>query len=134
MEVDNLIVGSKLSQIQKKPDEIRLIFENSKNGEGYVLRFRGLLFETNGSTINKKVKNIQFNNTLGFRATSQLRHLKRDPNNYRQIFIQMEGSNENNKLELLGAFRNYKISTKRPAVFKKVANASKGNKSKVIQK
>ena len=110
MEINNAIVGSKLNEIRKKPDEVKLIFENSKTNKVYVLSFKGLLFETSGSTLNRRVKNIQFNNTLGFRATSQLRYLKRNPQNYRQMFIQMEGSNDDNKLELLGAFRNYKIS------------------------
>jgi hypothetical protein len=103
MELNNVIVGTKLNEIQKKSDEVKLVFEN------HILIFKGLLFETSASTLNKRVKNVQVNNTLGFRATSQLRHLNRNPENYRQLFIQMEGSDDDNKLELLGAVRNYKI-------------------------
>jgi len=113
MDGDKVIMGTTLNEIQKKPDEVKLIFEHPKTKKTYVLSFRGLLFETSGSTLNRRVKNIEVNETLGYRATSQLRHLNRNPNNYRQIFIQMEGSNDNNKLELLGAFRNYKISPRR---------------------
>lgn len=79
----------------------------------YVLTFKGLLLETSAPTLNKRVKNIQLNNTLGFRATSQLRHLNKNPQNYRQLFIQMEGSDDNNKLELLGALKNYRVAHKR---------------------
>ena len=121
MELDSVIIGSKLNAIQKKADEIKLVFENSKTGKEYVLSFRGLLFETSASTLNRKVRDIQINDILGFRAISQLRYLKRDPDNYRQIFIQMAGSNDNNKLELFGAFRNYKISPKRSSVVKSPA-------------
>lgn len=110
MELDNVIVGSKLSEIQKKSDEVKLVFENSKTSEAYVLTFKGLLLETSASTLNRRVKNVQLNNTLGFRATSQLRHLHRNPENYRQLFIQMEGSDDNNKLELLGILRSYRVS------------------------
>jgi hypothetical protein len=118
MESDNVkigstLIGSRLTEIQKKPDEVNLIFENSKINKAYILSFKGLLFETSGSTLNRKVKNIQLNDTLGFRAFSQLQHLNRNPENYRQLFIQMEGSNDDNKMELIGALRNYKISSKR---------------------
>ena len=113
MELDNLIVGAKLSEIQKKSDEVKLVFENSKTSKTYVLTFKGLLFETSASTLNRRVKNVQLNNTLGFRATSQLRHLNRNPENYRQLFIQMEGSDDNNKLELLGVLRSYRMSPRR---------------------
>jgi hypothetical protein len=130
MEVDNVIIGSRLSEIKKKPDEVKLVFENSKTKKSYVLSFRGLLFETSGLTLNRRVMNIQINSTLGFRATSQLRHLNRNPHNYRQMFIQMEGSNDDNKLELLGAFRNYKISPKREAVIRNTSTATKKKVSK----
>lgn len=112
MESGSIIIGAKLNEIQKTSDKVMLFFENPKTNESYVLTLRGLLFETSGSTLNKKVKNIQVNNTLGYRASSQLRYLKRDPQNYKQMYIQMEGSSEDNKFELLGAFRNFKISNK----------------------
>lgn len=109
MEINNLIIGSRLHEIQKRPDEVKLVFGNSNSPKAYVLTFRGLLFETPGILLNKKVKNIQLDNRLGFRALSHLRLLDRDPKNYKQLFIQMEGSDEDNKLELIGAIRNYKI-------------------------
>ena len=120
MESDHVIIGSaligsKLSEIQKKSDEVKLIFENPKINKAFILTFKGLLFETSGSTLSKRVKNIQLNNVLGFRAVTQLQHLNRRLENYRQLFIQMEGSNEDNKMELIGALRNYKISSKRLA-------------------
>ena len=128
MEIDNILVGTKLSQIQKKPDVIRLEFENSKTHVSYIVTFTGLLFETSGSTLNRRVRNIQLNNTLGMRATNQLHYLNRDPKNYRQLYIQMEGSSDDNKLELLGALRTIKISPKRKVATKKAVKkvAKKG--------
>lgn len=119
MELNNVIVGTKLNEIQKKSDEVKLVFEN------HILIFKGLLFETSASTLNKRVKNVQLNNTLGFRAISQLRHLNRNPENYRQLFIQMEGSDDNNKLELLGALRNYRILPRRRPTLTQKSNPRK---------
>ena len=113
MEIGDSIVGSKLSEIQKRPDQVKLVFQNSKLDKGYVLTFKGLLFETAGSSLNKKVRRAEINNTLGFRATSQLRQMDRDPKNYRQLFIQMEGSGDIDKFELLGAVRTYKLSSRK---------------------
>jgi hypothetical protein len=111
MEIDSF-VGTKLNEIQKKPDEVKLVFENSKTHKKIVLSFRGLLFETSASTLNKKVVNIKLAKTLGIRAMSQLRHLHRDPDNYSQLFIEMEGSDTNNKIELLGVVRSIKVTAR----------------------
>jgi len=125
MEINNVIVGSKLNEIQKKPDEVRLVFHNSSLRKSYILTFKGLLFETSTSTLNKKVKNILFKDSLGFRALTQLRSLDRNPENYRQLFIQMEGSTDENKIELVGAFRNYKFSPRRKVALKKASPGKK---------
>ena len=125
MEINSALVGAKLNQIEKKPDRIRLVFENSKTGKYYVVTFNGLLFETSGSALNRRVRAIQLNETLGMRAISQLRYLKRDPRNYRQLYIQMEGSSDDNKFELLGALRSFKISPKRRVPVKKSAVKAK---------
>ena len=124
MELRDVIVGTRLNEIRKKPDAIKLFFEDTKNNMMYVLSFKGLLFETSNPTLNKRVKNIQLNHSLGFRALSQLRYLNRNPENYRQLFIQMEGSDDNNKLELLGALRNYKVSPRRQPAPRKAAKKS----------
>src|SRR5687767_5400243 len=105
MELSDVIIGTKLNEIQKKSDDVKLVFEDTKTNKVYILTFKGLLFESSAPTLNRRVKSIQLNNTLGFRATSQLRHLNRNPENYRQLFIQMVGSDDNHKLELLGALR-----------------------------
>lgn len=115
MELSEIIVGTKLNEIQKKSDDVRLVFENTKSNKVYVLTFKGLLFETSNPTLNRRVKNVKLDRTLGFRAMSQLRHLNRNPNNYRQLFIQMEGSSDDNKLELLGALRSYKVAPRKQA-------------------
>lgn len=133
MELSEKIVGTKLNEIQKKSDEVKLVFEDTKTNKIYVLTFKGLLFETSNPTLNKRVKDIHLNNNLGFRAISQLRHLNRNPNNYRQLFIQMEGSNDNNKLELLGALTNYKVSPRRQATITTKPGVKKASVKKLTR-
>ena len=128
------VIGTKLNEIQKKPDVIRLVFENTKTNKAYVLSFKGLLFETSSPTLNRRVKNIQVNRTLGFRALSQLRNLNRNPDNYRQLFIQMEGSDENNKFELVGALRNYRVSSRSDATIGGKRQIKKSSVKKSIPK
>lgn len=127
MELSEIIIGTKLNEIQKKSDDVKLVFENTRTNKIYVLTFKGLLFETSNPTLNKRVKNIKLESTLGFRAISQLRQLNRNPDNYRQLFIQMEGSNENNKLELLGALRNYRVSPRKSSSTQTKSVAKKSN-------
>jgi len=118
MELSKVIVGTKLNEIQKKSDGVKLVFENTDTQKVYVLTFKGLLFETSTPTLDRRVKTVKLNNVLGFRAISQLRNLKRDPNSYRQLFIQMDESNDNNKLELIGALTNYRVSLRKKAIAK----------------
>ncbi len=114
MEINSAIVGAKLNEIQKKADEVKLFFEHSATHKIYVLTFEGLLFETSTPSLDRRVKNIELDDVLGFRVISQLRTLHKNPTNYRQLFIRMEGSTDDNKIELLGALKNYKLSQKRP--------------------
>ncbi len=118
LELSEKIIGTILNEIQKKSDDVQLVFEDTKNNKVYVLIFKGLLFETSNPTLNGRVKDINLNRTPGFRALSQLRHFNLHPKNYRQLFIQMEGFNENNKLELPGALNDYKISPLHRATMK----------------
>lgn len=129
MEINNVIVGSKLNEIQKKPDEVKLVFEDMKSHKIYVLTFNGLLFETAGLILNKKVRNIQLKDRLGFRALSNLRSLDISPKDYQQLYIQMEGSSEDNKLELIGAMRNFRLSPRR----KNTASAKASAKTPVTR-
>ncbi len=107
------VIGLKLDEIQKKPEQVRLIFENTASKDRYVMAFDGMLFETSGSTLNQVVKDVRFEHVIGFRAASQLRHLNQDPRHYRQMLIQMHGSTDENKRELLGVYKNNKISFRR---------------------
>lgn len=134
MELSDVIIGTRLNEIQKKSDDVKLVFEDTKTNKVYILTFKGLLFETSAPTLNRRVKNIQLNNTLGFRATSQLRHLNRNPENYRQLFIQMEGSDDNHKLELLGALRNYRVSPRRQATVSNRTAAKRTSIKKSVRK
>lgn len=134
MELSEIIIGTKLNEIQKKSDDVRLVFENTKSNKVYVLTFKGLLFETSNPTLNRRVKSVNLNSTLGFRAMSQIRHLNRNPNNYRQLFIQMEGSNDNNKIELLGALRSYKVSPLKQATVQTKSATKVSPSKKVVAK
>ena len=134
MELNNDIIGSKLNEIQKNSEGIKLVFENSKTHKVYVLKFDGLLFETSVSAINRKVKTLQWTDNLGFRAMSTLRQMQRNPNNYKQLFIQMEGSNDNNKLELIGAFEKYKIAKRTLTTSARTASRISKPKTKASKK
>jgi len=113
MEVNpTVIIGTTLSEIQKKADKVKLVFENRKTKRAFTLTFDGFLLETAGPALNKRVKDVLLSHVLGFRTASQVRSLKKDPHNYRQILIQMDGSTEEYKFELLGAFTKYKLSSK----------------------
>jgi hypothetical protein len=113
MEVNpNAIIGATLNEIQKRADAVKLVFENKKTKKAFTMTFDGFLLETAGSALEKRVKDVKINQALGFRTASQVRALRKDPHGYRQILIQMLGSTEENKLELLGAFKNYKLSSR----------------------
>jgi hypothetical protein len=113
MEVSpDIIIGATLNEIQKKADVVKLVFENKKARKLFTMTFDGFLLETAGSALDKRVKDVKINQVLGFRTVSQLRSLRKNPHNYRQIFIQMLGSTDENKLELLGAFKRYRLSSK----------------------
>ncbi|HVU55377.1 MAG TPA: hypothetical protein VHD83_09995 [Puia sp.] len=114
MESSKVIIGATLSEIQKKTDKVKLVFENKRSKKAFTLTFDGFLLETAGPALNRKVKDILYSNVLGFRTLSQVRSLHKSPNKYRQILIQMEGSTEDHKLELLGAFKALKLSSRTP--------------------
>ena len=102
-----------MNEIQKKTDKVKLVFENKRTKKAYTMVFDGFLLETSGSALEKRVKDVQLSQVLGFRTRSQVQTLHKNPHDYQQILIQMEGSTEDYKLELLGAFRNnYRLSSK----------------------
>jgi hypothetical protein len=37
VKIGSVLIGSRLTEIQKKPDEVNLIFENSKINKSYIL-------------------------------------------------------------------------------------------------
>jgi hypothetical protein len=115
----NVIVGTTLSEIQKKSDKVKLVFEHKRTKKAFIMTFDGFLLETVGSALSKKVKDVQLSNVLGFRTSSEVRSLNKDPHKYRQMLIQMEGSTDDNKFELLGAFKNYRLSSRTNAVVTK---------------
>lgn len=113
MDIDDQIVGLELIQIQKRGTTIELIFRDRKTNKKIDLTYKGLLFETPSPVLNKRVRRIGLNKTLGFKATTQLRLQGIEPISFNQLFIEMEGSTPEHKFELIGAFKEYKIKTKR---------------------
>jgi hypothetical protein len=115
MELNQVIMGTTLREIQKKTDKVRLVFENKTARKSYTVTFDGILLETASPALNRRVRDVQVNNVLGFRTVSELRSHHKNPDNYRQILIRMEGSTEENKLELLGAFKLNTLNSRRSA-------------------
>lgn len=110
MEVNpSVVVGATLNEIQKKTDHVKVVFENKALGRIFTMSFDGFLLETAGSALDKRVGDVKISRVLGFRTRSQVKSLGKDPGDYQQLLIQMEGSSDGYKLELLGAFKNYKI-------------------------
>jgi hypothetical protein len=132
MEVSDVIVGTRLNEIHKKLNQVKLVFENEATSEIIVVAFEGLLLETSTPSLNHRVHIFSLTPGLGFRTTSQLRHLKQDPKHFRQLFIAMEGSTEENKSELLGAISNLKVSRRTKSRVKKLPSAEA--KRKVVRK
>lgn len=109
MELEELR-GLKLVGIRKDESSIEIEFRTSNSHKTHRLKFRGYLFETPTPALNKKIRRVSLRNVLGFNATTLLRRNSIDPNEYRQLLIEMEGSNENFKIELMCVFRNYELS------------------------
>ncbi len=109
MKLDNIIIGSELSQISKTSDKVKLVFKNFEAGNNIILVFHGLVFETTISALNKKVKRIELRNVLGFKAVVQLGYQGIDPNGYKQLLMEMEGSSSENKIELICVLKDYKM-------------------------
>jgi hypothetical protein len=123
MEFDpTIIVGTTLEEIQKKPDLVKVVFENKRTRQTLTLSFDGVLLETAGSSLNKRVEEVKINQVLGFRTSTQLLSQRKNPQKYRELLIRMEGSTDDYKLELVGAFMQDKITLK--------SNASSAGKSK----
>jgi hypothetical protein len=126
MEVNpGIIVGTTLNEIQKKSDHVKVVFVNRKEGRTFTMSFDGFLLETAGSALDKRVSDVKISQVLGFRTASQVRSFGKAPHDYRQLLIQIEGSTDDHKLELLGAFKNYKITSRPIAVPGRVKAAAK---------
>jgi hypothetical protein len=110
-----IIVGMTLEEIQKKPDLVKVVFENKRTRQTVTLSFDGVLLETGGSSLNKRVEDLKINQVLGFRTSTQLLSQRKNPQRYRELLIRMEGSTDDYKLELVGAFLPGKITLKSAA-------------------
>lgn len=113
MKLDNInnIIGSELSQISKTSDKVNLVFKNYRDGNNIILVFNGLVFETTISALNKKVKRTELKNILGFKAVVQLGYQGIESSGYKQLLIEMEGSSNENKIELICVLKNYKMKS-----------------------
>src|ERR1700722_693127 len=102
MELDpTIIIGTTVEEIQKKPDLVKVVFENKRTRKTLTLSFDGVLLETAGSSLNKRVEDVKINQVLGFRTSTQLLSQRKNPQRYRELLIRMEGSTDDYKLELV---------------------------------
>jgi hypothetical protein len=132
MEINpSIVVGATLNEIQKKSDHVKMVFENKKIGRVFTMSFDGFLLETAGSALDQRVGDVKISRVLGFRTMSQVRAQGKDPSDYQQLLIQMEGSRDDYKLELLGAFKNYKIMPK--AISTTGSRSKGGTKRKTVR-
>jgi hypothetical protein len=108
MEINEL-VGYKLQEIRKTGNQVKLFFKNQQVHKEVELSFRGFLFETSILATNRNVSSIELGSATGFRAITLLRREQLNPEEYRQLFIQMSGSSEENKIELICVFTSYRL-------------------------
>ncbi|MHA8055519.1 hypothetical protein VR611_06195 [Aquirufa nivalisilvae] len=109
MELNN-IIGFKLTEIQKTYNLITLFFNKRGTNEKIKLSYEnGLLFETTTPVINRKVTNVNLKSVLGFKAITELRNQSTNPNDFRQLLIEMEGSTSEYKIEIICVFRKHKL-------------------------
>jgi len=108
-KLTNELIGCTLIRITRNSDSssVEILFE--KNKIRYNLSFDGYLMETKISPLNDKVSYINLGSTLGFRSIGEVRSRGHNIDDYQQLFIQMEGSKEDAKIELIAAVKNYKI-------------------------
>lgn len=116
MELESTIIGLKLIEINKNIDDIKLIFEDTNSNVAYLLTFKGYLFETGFVALNKRVENARLRRILGFKAVTQLRYEGENPSDFKQLFIQMEGSEDENKIELISVFKEYTLTSRTLAI------------------
>ena len=110
MEIEEL-ENTKLVEISKKDqDSNSIIFERPRSRDKFKLEFKGWVFETPYSVLNKRVGYVNIRKALGFQAHSQLQYLHKDPAGYKQLLIQMQDSNDEHKVELICVFKNHKLN------------------------
>jgi len=133
MELKNNLIGYRLDKIQKQINGIKLVFENKQTKEKIAMSFKGLLVETPNPSMNKIVVRVELRNVLGFKALSQLRHLGYPVEKYKQLLIQMDDLNEENKTELICVFDKYKITrvVSRRAIIKIILKYFKDYKNSI---
>jgi len=112
MELEKKITGFRLVEIQKGVGLIKLAFENEADHSLVVVSFDGYLFETNISVLNRKVEYANLRKVLGFKALAQLRFDNKNISDYQQLLIQMEGTDDENKIELIAVFKSFSLSEK----------------------
>ena len=109
MEITKEISKLKLVEIRKTSNSILLTFEKPRSKKQVQLIFKGLIFETSSFVLNKKVERVELIDILGFKAVTQLKHLGKNPKDYKQLLIKMSGSSEEYKTELICVFKDYQL-------------------------
>ena len=108
MELKNL-EGYRLKEIIKRNHKNILLFRKQGSHEKIELFFDGLLFESTSPVANKKVHQVFLEDTLGFRALTELRHQNLNIREYKQLLLKMEDSTNDYKVELICVFKKHRL-------------------------
>jgi len=112
MEKTDDLIGSELISISKHENgNIEIVFSKDTLGIQYNVSFKGYTFETKNRVVNHIVEYVSIG-ILGFLAFSELEKNHKAPKMYKQLFIKFKNENNNEKVELICAVKDLKISPK----------------------
>ena len=133
MELETDITGLQLVEIKKNVNDIKLILKDPSTNVKKVLSFEGYLFESGISGLNRRIIQVNVRNVLGFKAVNQLQYDGVNTRDYKQILFEMEGSFDDNKIELIAVFKKISFSNSSRGIKKiKSSNQSQNNKEAIL--
>jgi hypothetical protein len=86
-----------------------IVLTMHKDGVRISVAFDGVLFQTGTSVVGNKIAEFDLSETPGFKCWNELQRLGKNPSEYDQLYIRMEGSTEQNKIELLCGCKNIRV-------------------------
>jgi hypothetical protein len=109
MELKEKLRGCLLLSINKTGTNVKIKFFNPATNKNLVLSFDGLVFETPSLVLNREVIRTEYSHILGYKSMTQLQHQNKNPSEYKQLLIELNGSTADYKNELLCAFKDYQL-------------------------